>query len=45
MSITFIDKTDLQNPEKKKRKLLDPHFKDHGTLGLNILNSVWTILA
>ena len=44
MSITFIDKTDLQNPEKK-RKLLDPHFKDHGTLGLNILNIVWTILA
>ena len=29
----FIDKTDSQNPEKK-RKLLDPHFKGHGTLGL-----------
>ena len=33
VSVTFIDKTDLQNPEKK-RQLLDPHFKDHGSLGL-----------
>ena len=33
LSVTSIDKTDSQNPEKK-RKLLDPHFKGHGTLGL-----------
>ena len=33
LSVTSIDKTDSQNPEKK-RKLLDPHFKDHGNLGL-----------
>ena len=33
VSVTFIDKTDSQNPEKK-RKLLNPNFKDHGTLGL-----------
>ena len=31
-SSTFIDKTDSQNPEKK-RKLLDSYFKDHRTLG------------
>ena len=33
ISAAFIDKTESQKPEKK-RKLLDPHFKDHGTLGL-----------
>ena len=33
VSVTFIDKTNSQNSEKK-RKLLDPQFKDHGTLGL-----------
>ena len=31
VSVTFIDKTDSQNPEKKG-KLLDSHFKDHGTV-------------
>ena len=33
MSVTFIDKNVSQNPEKKGN-LLDPHFKDYGTLGL-----------
>ena len=33
VSVTFIDETDLQNLEKKK-KLLDPHFQSPGTLGL-----------
>ena len=33
VSVTFIDKTDSQNPEKK-RKVLHSHFKDHDTLGL-----------
>ena len=32
VSVTFIDKTDLQNPEKKG-KLLDPHFKRPWYLG------------
>ena len=31
--VTFIDKTGLQNPEKRI-KLLGPHFKDHSTLGI-----------
>ena len=33
VTVTVIDKADSQNPENK-RKLLDPHFKDHGTLRL-----------
>ena len=31
--LTFTDRTDSQNPEKK-RKLLDLHFKDHRSLRL-----------
>ena len=31
--VKFIDKADLENPEKK-RKLLDTHFKNHGNFGL-----------
>ena len=33
VSVVFIDKTDSQNREKKK-KLLKPHLKHYGTLGL-----------
>ena len=41
MSVTFIDKTDLQNPEKRENYWIHT-LKTMVPWGLNILNSVWT---